>query len=133
MVLGRKAQDIRICACPGRDRTIEENAEAKRRSNQPAATSVISETTNVTPPPTPQEHVSSAPHTPPEEPTTSTGETSHVQIPKLTKKRCKCGVPCTIPKGKGCNVKRLGVPLLSLDGMLVNCRSSQPCPLLTTH
>ena len=99
VVLGRKAQDIRICACPGRDRTIEETAEAKRRSNQPAAASVVSQTTTVTPPPTAQ--VSSVPHTHPEEPTTSAGETSLAQIPKLTKKRCKCGVPCTIPKGKG--------------------------------
>lgn len=99
MVFGRKAQDIRICACPGRDRTIEETAEAKRRSNLPEATSVISQTTSVTPPLTPQ--VSSAPHSPPDEPTTSAGETSRAQIPKLTKKRCKCGVPCTIPKGKG--------------------------------
>ena len=99
MVFGRKAQDIRICACPGRDRTIEETAEAKRRSNLLEATSVISQTTSVTPPLTPQ--VSSAPHSPPDEPTTSAGETSRAQIPKLTKKRCKCGVPCTIPKGKG--------------------------------
>ena len=120
VVYGRKAQDIRICACPGRDRTNEENAEAKRRSSQPAATTVISQTTSVTPPPTPQ--VSEAPHTPPEEPTTSTGETSQGQIPKLTKKRCKCGVPCTIPKGKGCSIKQLAVSLLSLDEMLVHCR-----------
>ena len=104
-MVGRKVQNIRICACPGRDRTNTEIAEAKKQSrntavpavdppNQPVRTS----TPNVTPPPTPQ--MSTAPQTPPQEPTTSTATEEPVQIPKLTKKRCKFGVPYTIPKGK---------------------------------
>ncbi|XP_078373715.1 cellular tumor antigen p53-like isoform X2 [Oculina patagonica] len=118
MVLGRKAQDIRICACPGRDRGIEENAEAKRQSNQPAATAANPQTPNVTPPPTPQ--ISSTPRTPPpEEPTTSTGaeETNHVQVPKLTKKRCKCGVPCTFPKAHSIMSSGFEVRSLSANRM----------------
>lgn len=110
-VVGRKAQNIRICACPGRDRTNEEIAEAKKQSRntvvpvmpvidhqtQLVSTSSLTET----PPTTPQ--TSTAPQTPPQEPSTSTGtdDTSqNAQVPKLTKKRCKFGVPCTIPKGK---------------------------------
>ena len=64
---------------------------------QPVSTSSLTET----PPTTPQ--TSTAPQTPPQEPSTSTGtdDTSqNAQVPKLTKKRCKFGVPCTIPKGK---------------------------------
>lgn len=97
-VVGRKAQNIRICACPGRDRTNEEIAEAKKQSRntvvpvmpvidhqtQLVSTSSLTET----PPTTPQ--TSTAPQTPPQEPSTSTGtdDTSqNAQVPKLTKKR----------------------------------------------
>ena len=100
-VLGRKVQDVRICACPGRDRTTKEAKEAaeskKRPTNdvvpantdsqavQPLGTS----TPNSTPPPTPQ--VSSVPQSPHEGASTSAGadETSSIKVPKLTKKRCE--------------------------------------------
>lgn len=137
-VVGRKAQNIRICACPGRDRTNEEIAEAKKQSRntvvpvmpvidhqtQLVSTSSLTET----PPTTPQ--TSTAPQTPPQEPSTSTGtdDTSqNAQVPKLTKKRCKFGVPCTIPKGKffliqGVDAEQwFTVLLLPLEQVLVHC------------
>lgn len=98
-VLGRKALNIRVCACPGRDRTSEEKTESKKRSNnnnclvsqvdaqgsQPERTS----TPNTTPPSTPQvSSSSSGPHTPPppaEEPSASTSDGK--QMPRLVKKR----------------------------------------------
>lgn len=101
-VLGRKAQNIRICACPGRDRGIEETAESKKRvamnnnsmlrtTTEPQDNQVVcTSTPNTTPPPTLQESSSSAPRTPPAvEPTASTsgGKTSDKPLPKLTKKR----------------------------------------------
>lgn len=81
-----------------------------------------------TPPTTPQ--TSTAPQTPPQEPSTSTGtdDTSqNAQVPKLTKKRCKFGVPCTIPKGKffliqGVDAEQwFTVLLLPLEQVLVHC------------
>ncbi|XP_022799560.1 cellular tumor antigen p53-like isoform X3 [Stylophora pistillata] len=95
IVVGRKAQNIRICACPGRDRTNEEIADAKKQSRNAAVSAidpqpqpVSTSSPNVTPPPTPQ--ASPAPQTSPQEPSTSTAAddaSQNVQVPKLTKKR----------------------------------------------
>jgi len=114
-VLGRKVQNIRICACPGRDRGIEENSEKKKHSVGSIAASaepVPTSTPNTTPPPTPQ--ASSAPCTPPEQPSTSTGteESSKTQVPKLTKKRSHSYV------STGFEVRQLNVdnPIKRLKG-----------------
>ena len=100
---------------------------------QPVSTSSLTET----PPTTPQ--TSTAPQTPPQEPSTSTGtdDTSqNGQVPKLTKKRCKFGVPCTIQKGKFFLIQEVDaeqwftVLLLPLEQVLAHCGLHPSCLVL---
>ena len=93
--MGRKVQNVRICACPGRDRNKEESKKRPPNDVVPtnidlqAAQPLGTSTPNATPPPTPQ--ASPVPQYHPEEPSTSAGadETSSMTVPKLTKKRCE--------------------------------------------
>ena len=87
-VCGRKVVNVRICACPGRDRINEEIAETKRRNpshgdDDPGTPPVDPLDVSI------DDAQPVSPKSPAEEASTSRDAEALAHAPRLTKKRCK--------------------------------------------